>query len=143
MLSKYKLHDFNFNRDYSYIYILYHKYEIVYIGMTRNLDQRLFKHLREKRFDNAKYIIVSHEEAPIIEKELITYYKPLYNGTYAKSRKKPKSILGTVKKSKGLEDYIEEFSGRDHSLSELMWVSQTFSVPLKKVVDSVKTFIKP
>ena len=138
MLENYKLYDFNFSKSHSYIYILYRDYEIVYIGMTRRLDQRLFVHLREKRFNKAKYIKVSHSEAPTLEKALIRHYKPLYNVAHKEAPIKGSGKRKQVKKLKTLDDWIKDLSSRDYSLSDIMWVSQTYNVPLKVLSDKVK-----
>lgn len=152
MLENYKLHNFNFNREVSYVYILYRKFEIVYIGMTKRLDQRLFTHLRDKRFESAKYIIVSHEEAPALEKALIAYYKPLYNSTF-KGEPKPKKAIKIkymgykvdpepVYEERGIDDYILELSQRGYKLSDLMQLSEKFDVNLKSISDRLKAIIK-
>ena len=148
MLSKYKLEEFNFKKDSAYVYILYRKFEIVYIGVTQRLNERLFTHLRDKRFDTAKYIKTTKELAPGIERELILYYKPLYNTIHKYERRKnptkkykdsPQKVMLIIEKeSVTLDEIIINLSSRDYKLAELLNVSNRFNVQLKEISDKIK-----
>jgi hypothetical protein len=153
MLSRYKLHEFNLKRDWSYVYILYYKFEIVYIGMTIKLDSRLLSHIKDKQFDSAKYILTSPVDAPRIERELISFYKPKYNTVHKYDRgknpnkvylpkKEPKKPLPKKeiieRKPVTLDEFIIELVSRGYKLEELMNVANRFDVQLKEVSDKIK-----
>ena len=137
MLSKYKLQDFSFERNVSYVYILYMGYEIVYIGMTRRLYERLFTHYREKKFSHAKYIIVSHSEAPKLERALIKHYKPAYNTTH-KDDVAEKTKVKAVNKLRTLDDHIKYYRDNKPSLQELLNTASRFDITLKSLSEKIK-----
>lgn len=116
MLQKYKLHDFSFKREFSYIYILYLDFEIVYIGMTRKLDERLFRHLHDKRFDSAKYII--------------THKFPKGEG--------PKRVKDKQNKVWSLADRITDFASRNPKLEELKNACEVFSINFSELNTRIK-----
>ncbi|AUR91998.1 GIY-YIG nuclease superfamily protein [Vibrio phage 1.168.O._10N.261.52.A10] len=62
----------------SMIYFLIRDEEIVYVGQTRNLSQRLSHH-SNKVFDRYNYIIVSSDYADITESVYIHAINPEYN----------------------------------------------------------------
>lgn len=69
----------NFYFDKSVIYFLIHKQEIVYIGQTRQLMQRLCAHYLDKTFDSYTYFNVDPDQANHVEAEMIIRFKPDLN----------------------------------------------------------------
>lgn len=73
-----------------YIYFLFKNQEIVYIGLTQYLDNRVSSHKRDgKVFDSVKSFQVQycHNRSHAIERELIKIFKPMYNGDCITGRK--------------------------------------------------------
>lgn len=67
--------------DY-YLYFLWIEDDLVYIGITINLQNRIAAHKKDKYFDKITYQLhpqISRKEMLIIEKFNIEHYKPVYN----------------------------------------------------------------
>jgi len=83
------------------VYFLYMDDELVYIGQSKNIPNRITNHLQEnsKNFNSYKTIIVDEsQELTPIEDFYIRKYKPKYNkanaieAPYQKSTKKPQIL---------------------------------------------------
>ena len=74
------------------IYFLYKNSQLVYIGKTKNLYQRLNDHLKNdnKIFDTYKFIEITNNETNIVEIEtfFIQKFQPLYNKLKKKKTKR-------------------------------------------------------
>jgi predicted GIY-YIG superfamily endonuclease len=68
----------NNNRDY-FLYRLYCKDSIVYIGKTNNLRDRISQHKKDKDFDSYDYYIGNKSDVNIYELYYIDKIKPIYN----------------------------------------------------------------
>lgn len=62
-----------------FLYVLYDMGEVVYIGQTISLEQRLRMHRLDKRFDAVKSKAFSVYEIDDMELEAIRRFKPRYN----------------------------------------------------------------
>lgn len=75
-LKKYKLE----KTQLRWIYYLYDKWKLVYIGQSENIMRRIYSHTQDKEFDEFSFIQI---EKPIdllkIESEEINKYLPKYN----------------------------------------------------------------
>lgn len=70
------------NKIEYYVYILFNKNEIVYIGNTGNFRARILQHVRsEKIFDEVRFILFKDDywSANKCEKKFIRSIKPRYN----------------------------------------------------------------
>lgn len=75
-----------FEENLEYLYFLWYKNKIVYIGITNNLTDRISCHRKDKIFDKVTYkefLDVSRNEMLQIESENIRYYKPVFNNNTA------------------------------------------------------------
>ncbi len=66
----------------TYLYALYHKEKMVYIGITKELKSRIYQHKRsDKVFDNYKILNIHSDRFMALKEEntLINQYNPLYN----------------------------------------------------------------
>jgi hypothetical protein len=62
------------------IYLLYHKDELVYIGKSSNIKNRVQQHKKDKDFDNVKCILFKDiGNINLYEPYLIQKYNPKYN----------------------------------------------------------------
>ena len=61
------------------VYFLFHKGEVVYVGVTNNILRRLGEHAKDKRFDAYSYIPIDGNEATELELKFIRQLKPRYN----------------------------------------------------------------
>jgi len=62
------------------IYILYNNDEIVYIGKSNNIKNRISQHRKDKQFDRVKSIIFKNDgDIDLYEPYLINKYKPRHN----------------------------------------------------------------
>jgi hypothetical protein len=68
-----------------YIYALFFKDILVYIGETRDIGHRIYFHKRDKTFDKVLYVHsdLSGKELREIERLLIVKFKPKYNVKHA------------------------------------------------------------
>lgn len=75
------LHSFiDIKEDKNYIYRLFNtKNEIVYIGKTKNIINRIKQHKNNKNFSFFDYAEVSDSEVGIYEQYYINRYKPIMN----------------------------------------------------------------
>jgi predicted GIY-YIG superfamily endonuclease len=81
-ISKGELNLIDDNSDLTYLYALYHKEEIVYIGITKNLKNRLYQHKRTtKIFDRHQVLSIFNNRFYALKEEnnLIIEHKPKYN----------------------------------------------------------------
>lgn len=76
------------SQDCGFVYFLLYKSEIVYIGQTIDLQQRISTHLKEKKFDKVLYELVAYEKMLDRERELISHYKPILNERWCRRDKK-------------------------------------------------------
>jgi excinuclease UvrABC nuclease subunit len=74
------------------VYMLWRDDELLYIGQSANLRQRLAHHHRNRRwYTRVEFIEVADETARLeFERQLIDYFKPL-NNTVHTGRYRPKS----------------------------------------------------
>lgn len=78
-----------------FLYFLWLEGEIVYIGQTIDIDNRMKAH-KDKLFDNKTFKIydgISREEMLEIERANITKYKPIFNDNFNVTIKKPEYIF--------------------------------------------------
>lgn len=81
---------------YSGIYFLYDYNELVYIGQSSDINQRIYIHIWEgkKRFTNAYYIPFRRTKIDAAEEYFIRMFKPKHNkswgGKYKGTGKKPR-----------------------------------------------------
>lgn len=68
-----------------YIYFLLHQGQIVYIGQSRNVQQRLKLH-DLKEYDSVRIIACDSDKVDYWERRLITYFKPKYNFNHNPNR---------------------------------------------------------
>lgn len=61
------------------VYILYDDDEIVYVGQSKNVYNRLNQHIRDKEFDRVRYLHCREDRKLYWEKVLTTRYQPKYN----------------------------------------------------------------
>ena len=59
------------------VYALLNNKQIVYVGMSNRISQRLFEHRQTKVFDN--YIVIDETGDRVIENLCINELKPFYN----------------------------------------------------------------
>jgi hypothetical protein len=64
---------------YGYVYFLLNKNEIVYVGQTLNIEQRLRAHCRDKKFERVSYIKVLKRDLNYTEAYYIVKFRPPYN----------------------------------------------------------------
>lgn len=90
-----------------FIYFLIDKGEIVYIGKSNGrLLGRINSHLKDKKFDNVKYLSVnSSNELNRVESELISNYKPKYNKVNVNNKINLSSTVKEIIKSKRKTKY--------------------------------------
>jgi len=67
------------------VYLLFNGDELIYIGQTSNLKTRVQNHINKnisgKIFDRVFFLVAPEEEDRLlIEKKLIDFYRPKYNG---------------------------------------------------------------
>ncbi len=61
------------------IYYLVQGDEVIYIGQTCNLAQRLLSHMSNKDFDRYSFFESAPEDLDLLEAELILHFKPALN----------------------------------------------------------------
>lgn len=63
------------------VYFLYRKNDIVYIGSSKDIFNRLEYHYKDevKVFDSYSYVEINENEYEIMERFLINKYLPIYN----------------------------------------------------------------
>ena len=90
-----------------FIYFLIDKGEIVYIGKSNGrLLCRINSHLKDKEFDNVKYLSVnSINELNRVESELISNHKPKYNKLNVNNKINLSSTVKMIIKSKRKTKY--------------------------------------
>jgi hypothetical protein len=64
------------------VYFLIHDDEIVYVGQSINIHQRIGEHEKTKIFTTFTYVECSYEELNKIEARYIDMFKPKYNYNY-------------------------------------------------------------
>jgi hypothetical protein len=90
-LEEYRLPDVDSD---GYVYFLFYKEILVYIGITTSFHSRVAAHKTTKVFDKVLYEICSVENLKIREKELIKYYNPILNGEYGCTPKNEYMVIG-------------------------------------------------
>lgn len=63
----------------TYIYLLFRKEEIVYIGISRNILSRIREHRKEKSFSEVYFMETKRKDAPKLEAALIRQLRPPLN----------------------------------------------------------------
>lgn len=61
------------------VYLLYHEGELVYVGQSFNIIQRIWYHTRDIEFDSYSYISANAANIDRIEEHYITKYQPRLN----------------------------------------------------------------
>ena len=84
-----------FCSKYSGIYFLYKDKNLVYIGQSVCVMQRVGTHLNEgfKDFNNVYFMLVPKKYLTEIEGSLIRYFRPKYNGKIAKQTETEKNYV--------------------------------------------------
>jgi len=95
-----RIQEFYFE-DMPCVYLLADDSEVVYVGRTEKLWQRLTGHMNNKKFDRVYYIPTPRQMAQSVEGKLIRRLNPKYNkagkgGEQAPSAKDLKSIMKDV-----------------------------------------------
>lgn len=62
-----------------YVYFLFDKDELVYIGKTINIHQRVYQHKSTKTFDSYSFIESNFDDYEFLERIYINIHKPKYN----------------------------------------------------------------
>lgn len=62
-----------------FVYCLFKDHELVYIGQTLFLKDRVIYHLTDKDFDSYSFVEVEENDLALVEGELIMKYQPRYN----------------------------------------------------------------
>lgn len=70
--------------EYEFIYFLMYEGDLVYIGRTVSLFQRIDAHASDKKFDTFKWLLVEKEYVDFLEKYFIDHYRPIENRFIAK-----------------------------------------------------------
>lgn len=78
------------------IYFLIEGEEVVYVGQSICLEQRLATHSREKAFDRVAYLQVEREDLNAVESAFIRYLKPRLNGLTGLRRVDVSDALGRI-----------------------------------------------
>jgi GIY-YIG catalytic domain. len=78
------------------IYFLCNKNQVVYVGQSENVHQRLLQHIKDKEFDSVFYLRVPANKMDKYEKSLIIHLKPKYNKTFAKMNVKNSSLAESI-----------------------------------------------
>jgi hypothetical protein len=79
----------NSKNDHKCVYFLIKDDEIIYVGQTSDLSQRLVSH-KNKEYDRFNYIEVSYEHADVVESVYIHLIRPKSNGKISNHRSKIK-----------------------------------------------------
>lgn len=77
-----------------YIYFLFYKGVLVYIGKSESLYGRIAVHRETKIFDKVLYESCPIEKLKTVERELIKHYKPILNGEYGNKPDKKVCVIG-------------------------------------------------
>lgn len=91
------------------IYFLMHGRTVVYVGRSSALDARLQAHRNsEKEFDAVRFMDASHCDAARLERALIRFFRPAYNGLHSTDHltEEDKAILAR----NGISNELEEYS---------------------------------
>ena len=67
------------------VYMLIDHGEIVYIGQSANIQQRINSHKKDKQFDDVRIIDCNKIDRRIVERDLIHKHSPKYNKCQHKS----------------------------------------------------------
>jgi len=71
---------FNDTVKFCGVYLLYNNEDIVYVGKSNNMKNRISQHKKDKEFNNVKCIVFKDEGLiNLYEPYLIQKYKPKYN----------------------------------------------------------------
>jgi len=62
-----------------FVYFLYKKNEVVYVGITKNIHNRINQHKKTKDFSHYEYKVDEYEKCKKIEKDYIRKLKPKLN----------------------------------------------------------------
>lgn len=65
------------------VYFLMHDDEVVYVGQSVSIDNRIKQHRKDKTFDYAKAVKVDSKKLLFVESNFINTMKPKYNKTVA------------------------------------------------------------
>lgn len=97
-----------------YIYFLFDGEELVYVGQTTNIYQRIGVHMKKKTFDSFSKIKVdlSQKELDLLETHYILNFKPKYNNRlpenpFYKTFYQIQKIIGT-RRTKEIKKMIKE-----------------------------------
>ena len=71
-----------FDLSLPYVYLLWDKGEVVYVGQTFNIKTRIQAHLKSKEFKQVSLIECTKEDIDEVENHNITTLKPKYNKKY-------------------------------------------------------------
>lgn len=77
--------------EYGFVYYLFYRDILVYIGGTENLRGRIIAHRMTKLFDRVKIVSSPIEEYKLLEINEIAKYNPIYNSV-GTSKDSPKTI---------------------------------------------------
>lgn len=131
-----------------YIYLLFEKHELVYLGQTVNLFSRIGSHQSDKKFDSVRGFIIDISWAAYIEQALLITSRPKYNKSvpfhedhdqkvkigeyFFQHAKFPPNVYGVmghrdkVFKAFSTEDednsYLAQHGRRHNLISQIEWV---------------------
>lgn len=79
MFNEKNIKYFDLSNDTYYIYFLLKDNQVVYIGQTNNIFNRIKGHQKNKEFNNVAYITTTKDKANYLENYYIIKYEPFYN----------------------------------------------------------------
>lgn len=93
-----------------YVYFLLDNNEIVYVGSTKNGEQRIFQHCNSKHFDSYSLIEVNENILLDTENKYILEFKPKYNKAIniSKDYLSPRYFKDQYGISKNILNYMEK-----------------------------------
>ena len=98
------------------VYFLYQDCDLVYIGKSRNIEQRIKNHSLKGKFNKSDFIEYPEYRISEIEKNLISKHKPILNNRSSITKEKPECIV--IRVDKALKDKLEvEAAKADRTLS--------------------------
>lgn len=77
---------FDLSNEIYYVYFLLKDGNVVYVGQTDNILNRIKSHQKNKDFNNVAYIITTKDKVNYLENYYIMKYEPFYNKLSTDSR---------------------------------------------------------
>jgi hypothetical protein len=73
------MNKFTKKNGFGYVWLLYYRYRVVYVGSCVSFNGDLFDSLNGKKFDGMKYKEVVLGDMLKLKRELVRKYDPVYN----------------------------------------------------------------